>query len=186
MLSHKNILANAYASLQCGEFYPDDVFLSFLPLSHTLERTEGCFLPMMANSKVSYARSVQQLAEDIQAVRPTAFISVPRIYEMIYAKVLVSLQQESFIKKIIFKLAQNIGWRNFQYSTKASGWHASLLLWPMLDRLVADKIKQRLGGRLRYAIAGAAALNKWIEDGRQFIFWNSDAFIGNCNYYIFA
>lgn len=162
MLSHKNILANAYAALQCGEFYPEDVFLSFLPLSHTLERTGGYFLPMMANSKVCYARSVQQLAEDIQAVRPTAFISVPRIYEMIYAKVIASLQQESLIKKIIFKLAQKIGWRQFQYKTKVCGWHVSLLLWPILDRLVADKIKQRLGGRLRYAIAGGAALNKSI------------------------
>lgn len=162
MLSHKNILVNAYAALQCGEFYPDDVFLSFLPLSHTLERTGGCFLPMMANSKVCYARSVQQLAEDIQAVRPTAFISVPRIYEMIYAKVLASLQQESFFKKIIFKLAQKVGWRQFQYKTNARGWHVSLLLWPMLDRLVANRIKQRLGGRLRYAIAGGAALNKGI------------------------
>jgi long-chain acyl-CoA synthetase len=162
MLSHKNILTNAYAAIQCGEFYSDDVFLSFLPLSHTLERTSGCFLPMMANAKVSYARSVQQLAEDIQTIQPTVMISVPRIYEMIYAKVLASLQHESFIKKIIFKLAQKAGWRQFQYKTNASGWHVSLLLWPMLDRLVADKIKQRLGGRLRYAIAGGAALNKSI------------------------
>lgn len=162
MLSHKNILMNAYAALQCGKFYPEDVFLSFLPLSHTLERTSGCFLPMMANSKVCYARSVQQLAEDIQVVQPTVFISVPRIYEMIYAKVLASLQNESFFKNIIFKLAQKIGWRHFLYKTKAKGWHVSLLVWPMLDRLVADKIKQKLGGRLRYAIAGGAALNKSI------------------------
>ena len=54
MLSHKNILTNAYAALQCGEFYDDDVFLSFLPLSHTLERTAGCFLPMMSNSTVYF------------------------------------------------------------------------------------------------------------------------------------
>ncbi len=162
MLSHKNILANAYAALQCGEFYPDDVFLSFLPLSHTLERTGGCFLPMMASSKVSFARSVQHLAEDIQAVRPTAFISVPRIYEMIYAKVLGSLQKESSFKKKVFELTQQVGWRRFQYQTKATGSHWSLLFWPILDFLVAKKIKQRLGGRLRYAIAGGAALNKSI------------------------
>ncbi|MBT8113445.1 MAG: long-chain fatty acid--CoA ligase [Gammaproteobacteria bacterium] len=162
MLSHKNILANAYAALQCGEFYPEDVFLSFLPLSHTLERTGGCYLPMMASSKVCFARSVQQLAEDIQAVRPTAFISVPRIYEMIYARVQSSLQKESKFKQIIFALAQKIGWRRFQYQTKMRGWHWSLLFWPLLDNLVAKKIKQRLGGRLRYAIAGGAALNKSI------------------------
>ena len=164
MLSHKNILSNAYAALQCGDFYPEDVFLSFLPLSHTLERTGGCYLPMMAGSKVCFARSVQQLAEDIQAVRPTTFISVPRIYEMIYAKVLGSLEKESSFKKKIFELALNVGWRRFQYQTKTktAGWHWSLLFWPVLDHLVAKKIKQRLGGRLRYAIAGGAALNKSI------------------------
>jgi len=83
MLSHKNILSNAYAALLCGEFYPEDIFLSFLPLSHTLERTGGCYLPMMASSKVSFARSVLQIADDMKIIRPTAFISVPRIYEMI-------------------------------------------------------------------------------------------------------
>ena len=162
MLSHKNILTNAYAALQCGEFYPEDVFLSFLPLSHTLERTGGCYLPMMASSKVCFARSIQQLADDIQAVKPTAFISVPRIYEMIFAKVQGSLQKESSFKKKIFELAQKIGWRRFQYQTKAASWHYGLLFWPVLDYLVASKIKQRLGGRLRYAIAGGAPLNKSI------------------------
>ncbi len=162
MLSHKNILSNAYAALQCGDFFPHDVFLSFLPLSHTLERTGGCYLPMMASSKVCFARSIQTLADDIQIVRPTTFISVPRIYEMIYAKVQASLEKESSVKKKIFALAQKIGWRNFQYQTKAKGWNWSLLFWPVFDFLVAKKIKQRLGGRLRYAIAGGAALNKSI------------------------
>ena len=162
MLSHKNILFNAYAALQCGDFFPHDVFLSFLPLSHTLERTGGCYLPMMAGSKICFARSIQTLADDIQVVRPTTFISVPRIYEMIYAKVQASLEKESTIKKKIFALAQKIGWRNFQYQTKAANWHWSLLFWPVFSFLVAKKIKQRLGGRLRYAIAGGAALNKSI------------------------
>ena len=162
MLSHKNILCNAYAALQCADFFPQDVFLSFLPLSHTLERTGGCFMPMMASSKVCFARSIQTLADDIQAVRPTTFISVPRIYEMIYAKVQASLQNESPIKRKIFTLAQKIGWRRFQFQTKAAGWHWTILFWPVFDHLVAKKIKQRLGGRLRYAIAGGAALNKAI------------------------
>ena len=162
MLSHKNILSNAYAALQCGDFFLEDVFLSFLPLSHTLERTGGCYLPMMAGSKVCFARSIQTLADDIQAVKPTTFISVPRIYEMIYAKVQASLENESSVKKKIFKLAQKIGWRRFQYQTKTAAWHWSILFWPIFDYLVASKIKQRLGGRLRYAIAGGAALNKAI------------------------
>ncbi len=162
MLSHKNILTNAYAALLCGEFYDDDVFLSFLPLSHTLERTAGCFLPMMSNSTVYFARSVQQLAEDIQEVRPTIFVSVPRIYEMIYAKVQSTLQLESAFKQKIFSLALKVGWIRYERIIGKGRWHWNLLLWPLLNALVAKKIMQKLGGRLRYAIAGGAALNKKI------------------------
>lgn len=162
MLSHKNILSNAYAALQCGEFYDHDVFLSFLPLSHTLERTAGCYLSMMSNSKVCFARSIQQLSDDIKAIRPTIFVSVPRIYEMIYAKVLSSLSQQSSFKQNIFAWTQQVGWRRFELSTGKAHWHWSLLTWPLLNRLVARKINQSLGGRLRYAIAGGAALSKTI------------------------
>ena len=81
---------------------------------------------------------------------------------MIYAKVLASVQNESAFKKKIFGFTQNVGWRRFQYQKKLKSWHWSLLFWPLLDKLVANKIKQRLGGRLRYAIAGGAALNKSI------------------------
>lgn len=117
---------------------------------------------MMASSKVSFARSVLTIADDMKIIRPTAFISVPRIYEMIFAKVLASVQNESTLKQNIFELTQKVGWRRFQYQTKVKQWHWSLLFWPLLDKLVANKIKQRLGGRLRYAIAGGAALNKAI------------------------
>jgi long-chain acyl-CoA synthetase len=81
MLSHHNMLTNAYATLQCLEIYPSDLFLSFLPLSHTLERTCGYYGIVMCGGQTAFARSVQQLAEDLQSIRPTLLISVPRIYE---------------------------------------------------------------------------------------------------------
>lgn len=162
MLSHKNILSNAYAALQCGEFYPEDLFLSFLPLSHTLERTGGFYMPMMANSKVYFSRSIQHLAEDILATKPTIMVSVPRIYEMIYSKVMGSIKQQSQIKQIIFLWAQKVGWKRYLYSKSKMAWHWSLVFWPILNLLVAKKITDKLGGRLRYAIAGGAALNKSI------------------------
>jgi long-chain acyl-CoA synthetase len=79
MLSHRNILWNAESQLATVPTYHDDVFLSFLPLSHAFERTVGYYFPMMAGSCVAYARSLQALAEDLLAVRPTALISVPRV-----------------------------------------------------------------------------------------------------------
>ncbi|MCA1805386.1 MAG: AMP-binding protein, partial [Xanthomonadaceae bacterium] len=84
MLSHRNLLFNAHASSLCADFNADDLFLSFLPLSHTLERTGGYYLPMLVGAQVAYARSVQTLAEDLRQLRPTVLISVPRIYERVY------------------------------------------------------------------------------------------------------
>ncbi len=83
MLSHHNILTNAEACLQVLTVDHDDLFLSFLPLSHTFERTCGYYLTIMAGSTVAYARSIPQLGEDLQTIRPTMLISVPRIYERV-------------------------------------------------------------------------------------------------------
>ena len=162
MLSHRNILSNAFAALQCADILEKDVFLSFLPLSHSMERTAGCFMPMMANSKVCFARSIQQLGEDIQEIRPTVFVSVPRIYEIIFSRILSQAAQLSYLRKKMFAWARQVGWRYLQFRSGRTRWHWSLLSWPIMDRLVAAKIKQRLGGRLRYAIVGGAALDRTI------------------------
>ena len=92
MLSHGNILENAFACLQCESIYPEDLFLSFLPLSHTFERTVGYYIPMMAGACVAYVRSIDKLSEDLLEVRPTVLISVPRIYERIHKKIAESLK----------------------------------------------------------------------------------------------
>src|SRR3569832_2771736 len=86
MLSHRNILWNAHACLRIVPVYHHDLFLSFLPLSHTLERTVGHYVPMMAGAEVAHARSIAQLSEDLMKVRPTILVSVPRIFDRIYAK----------------------------------------------------------------------------------------------------
>lgn len=86
MLSHRNILSNAEAVLKLVPGYREDIYLSFLPLSHSFERTVGYYLPMMTGSTVAFARSVQDLPQDLLAIRPTMLVSVPRIYERVYAK----------------------------------------------------------------------------------------------------
>ena len=86
MLTHRNVVSNVLALLQIMEVRTDDVFLSFLPLSHTFERTVGYYLPIVAGSCVAYARSVKDLPQDLREVRPTLLVSVPLIYERIYAR----------------------------------------------------------------------------------------------------
>ena len=87
MLSHHNILANAEAVQKLIPAYPTDIFLSFLPLAHGFERTVEYYLPMMAGSRVCYARSINALAEDLATIKPTVFLSAPRLYEKIYAAI---------------------------------------------------------------------------------------------------
>ena len=159
MLSHRNILSNAAACLQVVQVKSDDVLLSFLPLSHTFERTCGYYLTIMCGATTAYARSVLQLAEDLQTIRPTMLISVPRIYERVYAAIKVKLEAGPPLRKKLFQLAVEVGWARFEHAQGRGSWQPGFLLWPVLKALVASKIMARLGGRLRAAFAGGAALS---------------------------
>lgn len=158
MLSHDNILSNTEAALKILVTGHDDVFLSFLPLSHTFERTCGYYLTMMSGSSVAYARSIPQLAEDLQTIRPTMLISVPRIYERIWGSIRAKLDEGSPLRKKLFMLAASVGYARFEHAQGREPWRPSFLLWPLLNKLVASKVMARLGGRLRYALSGGAAL----------------------------
>ncbi len=159
MLTHENMLWNAWYASRCANFGADEVFLSFLPLSHTLERTGGYYLPMILGSEVAYARSINLLAQDLLNVRPTVLISVPRIYERVHARIQDALSKKGRLAQTLFALAVDIGWRRFQHGQGRAAWHPKLLLWPLLKRLVADGVTQKLGGRLRIAVSGGAALS---------------------------
>ncbi len=158
MLSHRNILSNAEAILQVVPVKPEDVLLSFLPLSHTFERTCGYYLTIMTGSTTAYARSVQQLGEDLQTIRPTKLISVPRIYERVYAAIKAKLDAGPPLRGKLFRLAVDVGWARFEHEQGRAPWKPSFLLWPVLNALVAKKIMARLGGKLSAAFAGGAAL----------------------------
>ncbi|WP_421620933.1 AMP-dependent synthetase/ligase [Alkalilimnicola ehrlichii] len=162
MLSHRNMLENAYAGLQRIAIYPDDLFLSFLPLSHTLERTIGYYLPIMTGSTVAYARSVPDLPEDLATHRPTALVSVPRIYERVYGRIQEGLKAKSGLARALFHSAVRVGWHRYQRGQGLCGWHPRELAWPLLHRLVAGKVTARLGGRVRVAISGGAPLSREV------------------------
>ena len=168
MLTHHNVVSDVKAVLERIAPTVDDVFLSFLPLSHTFERTGGYYLPIAAGSCVVYARSVQQLGEDLKNVRPTVLVSVPRIYERIHAKLLETLSASPW-KMQLFEAAQAKGWQRFcaaqklppPQDTQAGGWMAALP-WPLLQALVAKPLLAQLGGRVRVAVSGGAPLSPTI------------------------
>ena len=158
MLSHHNIVYNAYAGLQTFPVNTDDTMLSFLPLSHAFERTAGCYMSMMAGATVAYARSIPLLADDLKIIRPTILVAVPRIYERIYNAIHTILEEVPPLRHRLFTFAVDVGWDRFEYQQGRGAWSPKLLLWPLLKVLVADKVMDRLGGRLRLSISGGAAL----------------------------
>ena len=158
MLSHLNMLSNAQDTLRVIVVREEDEFLSFLPMSHSFERTVGYYLSVMAGARTTYVRSIQTLPDDFTGVRPTCLISVPRIYELVWAKIRAKLEDGPAWQKRLFDLTVSIGWHRFERSMGRGGWSPALLLWPLLGKLVADRVLERLGGRVRIAVSGGAAL----------------------------
>ncbi len=161
MLSHRNMMANCDSGTASFAVYPTDVFLSFLPLSHTLERTVGYYVPVMAGSMIAYARSIPDLPDDLKEIRPTMLISVPRIFERVYGKIQQGLEASAFRKKL-FNLAVDVGWDRFEHLQGRGPKTARMMLWPILDKLVSGKLAAGLGGRLRGAVSGGAPLPKAV------------------------
>ena len=163
MLSHRNILANVQSGLAVYDVFPDDRFLSFLPLSHMFERTADYYLNVVSGASIFFSRSIPQLAEDFRMVQPTIIFSVPRIYERFLAAINDQLRKSSAGKRKLFDLAVDVGWSRFEFQHGRGPWKAAFLLWPLLKTLVADKLLARLGGNLRFAVAGGAALSTAVS-----------------------
>lgn len=162
MLSHRNILYDTWASISAVPCRSDDKFLSFLPLSHMFERTAGYYIPMMAGAEVAYARSVDLLAVDLQTIKPTVLVTVPRIFERVQQKINHQLKNKSPLAAQLFNLTIKIGWKRFLHHQHKQAWFSGLLLWPLLNKIVAEKVMAKLGGNLRLAISGGAPLGNEI------------------------
>ncbi len=165
MLTHENIVSNIIGSSKTLEFSEKDSFLSFLPLSHSFERTAGHFLPTSRGAKIFYAENILKVGENIREVKPTLMVSVPRLYEKIYGKILLGVSSGSFIKQKIFWWAVKVGKK---CSKKLA---AGKKIGPILNmqrknanKLVYSKIRLQVGGRLRFFISGGAPLPKEIGE----------------------
>ena len=157
MLSHRNVLANVESILKLGIGRTDDEFLSFLPLSHMFERTGGYYMPLALGARVTYARSVNHLADDLAEQKPTAIFAVPRVFEK-FAQKIYAATKEPGLKRTLFLQCVDRGYR----VARGEGNFLDRLLVPLLRRLVARPIVARLGGRLRLAVLGGAAVDASI------------------------
>jgi long-chain acyl-CoA synthetase len=159
MLSHRNFVTNVVDSLACLPIISDDRHLSFLPLSHSFERTAGYYVMIHAGVTIAYAESVDTVPQNMQEVRPTVMTSVPRLYEKMYARVLQNAHEEGGIKKRLVFWARRVAiqWAEASTSGRRVG-RALALRHRIADRLVFSKIRARTGGRLRFFCSGGAPL----------------------------
>ena len=165
MLSHKNILSNVKSILGCADFINQPhTFLSFLPLSHMLERTGGYYFPILIGATVAFARSIPQLAQDLVTIQPSVFVSVPRIYERVYAKIKEELNKKPAIIQKLFDLTISTGVQHFEYTQGRASWSPKFLIKPLLDRIISQKLLDKLGGNMHFAICGGAALSEPVAD----------------------
>ena len=157
MLSHGAILANCLGAhdviAEIG--FGDDVFLSFLPLSHAYEHTGGQFFPISIGAQIYYAESIEQLGANMTEVQPTIMTAVPRLYEMMRGRILTTLSRQGGLKAKLFLKAVALGSK--RYETRLN--LLDRLADAALDWLVRRKVASRFGGRLKALVSGGAPLN---------------------------
>ncbi len=159
MLTHKNIISNVMAVHEIIDINSDDIFLSFLPLSHVFERMAGYYLPLTAGSEIAYAESIEKVASNLMEIKPTVMTAVPRLFERIYSKVKKGVDASPEKKQKIFNWAISVG-EDYHVARKTeNGVPVGLKLKHKLaDKLVFSKIREKTGGRLRFFVSGGAAL----------------------------
>lgn len=163
ILSHRNFLSNIQSAIKAVPIMSSDIFLSFLPLSHVLERTAGYYIPMSVGATIYYAENVKKLSDNLKEVKPTVLICVPRIFEKVYEKIVNKAKQEKGFKKKLFFQALKVQSEVNQARREARqvNWFTKIKAG-LLDKFVCQKVRQALGGNLRFAVSGGASLSKQI------------------------
>jgi long-chain acyl-CoA synthetase len=166
MLPHRSILSNCRGAFELLRplRLRDEVYLSYLPASHSYEHTVGLFFLPSVGTEIVYSRGVEHLAADMLAIRPTILTAVPRVLEVIRTRVLAQVAREPRWRQLLFNRALDIGLKRVDGQRLTL---AEMLLDPLLDRLVRAKVRARFGGRLKAAMSGGARLEPDV--GRFFL-----------------
>ena len=156
-LSHGAILSNAKGAARLLQSFGlgEEVFLSFLPLSHSYEHTAGLAFPVAIGAQIYYAEGVEALPGNLVETRPTIMTAVPRLYETMQSRIQRQVERDGGLKKTLFDAALRLGIKRYR---------RTLALWDrplnwLLDILVRNKVRARFGGRLKAMVSGGAPLN---------------------------
>jgi long-chain acyl-CoA synthetase len=162
VLTNRNFCSNVKAALQRVPFGEEDHHLSFLPLSHAFERTAGYTAVLAAGARISYAESVEAVSSNLQEVRPTVMISVPRMFEKVYNRVTNQVGEGGALKQRLFEWAVRTGRKHAEAQQQGGPGPWLRAQKALAHRLVFSTLHEKLGGNLRFAVSGGAALPKEI------------------------
>jgi long-chain acyl-CoA synthetase len=161
MLTHHNLVSNIINSAEVIKIGPDDILLSFLPLSHSFERMAGYYTALSCGATIAYAESVESVRDNMLEVRPTIVTTVPRLFERIHSRVLKQVESGSPVKRKIFYWGLEVG-REYGRRVREHRSIPPLLAakQALAAKLVFSKLKERTGGRMKFFVSGGAALGK--------------------------
>ena len=160
MLSHGNIIANCESNLAALELNPSDIILSYLPVAHSFERTAGYYTVMLAGGTIVYAEGLAHIAANLLEVQPTVLLTVPRLLEVIYSRVMRSVDSSPPMRQRIFRTAVAVGILAADYRHRGRSVPLHLAgAMTLFRRLVFGRIRAIFGTRLRYLISGGAPLS---------------------------
>ena len=162
MQHHGAILHNAAgaAEVLVNDFGigDEEVFLSFLPLSHAYEHSGGQFLPIMVGAQIYYSEGLEKLVSNIEETRPTIMVVVPRLFEVIRARMIKSVEKQGKLANWMLNQALRVGEKDYERRMGVLDRPVDLLL----DKLFRPKIGKRFGGRMKALVSGGAPLNPEI------------------------
>jgi long-chain acyl-CoA synthetase len=157
MLTQKNLYSNIISCTKTLPVDEKDSFLSYLPYSHIYERTVGYYFAFFTGAKIYFAQSIDTIGVQMSEVKPTMVITVPRLLDKMYNRLMKSGDEmPNGYKKKLFLFAI--------YYAKTYGKNTSSLRWKLFDKLVYHKIREKTGGKLRFFVSGGGALNKTIGE----------------------
>lgn len=164
VLTHYNIVSNAFSAIKRFKITSADVFLSFLPLCHMFERTCGCYAMLFAGVTIAYVKDISTIIEDVNKVHPTIILAVPRVMEKIYEAVEAKVMESSFIRRgLVMSAVRDLNKRaNLRYQKSRVPIFLVIRSY-FYDIFIASRFRRIAGKRLRLLVSGGAPLDRKLS-----------------------